>query len=197
MPANQLNLYKSPRKQICLLLASSFFVIAGIFLLQSTFASVLLAWLCILVFSIGILTALLQLLERQPQLIISEVGLSDRTAHPAFINWATMQEAHPLQETGQPAVSLVVAEDFASSTMGNATGAADGRRELLLSLVALPVNAGQLANFLQSILTHAPEARAEAVRSALPGFQESIKRRPFQKPNLARTVSGRDFKALK
>lgn len=186
MSATQLQLYKSPRKQIYILSISFFFVVVGIYLLQSTFASVLMAWLCILIFSIGILIGLLQLLERQPQIIISDVGIFDRATHPDFINWKVIQEAHPLQAAGQEFVSLMVAEDFVSSIRGkkpgkavNSSHAAVGQ-QLHLSLEQLPVNAGRMADFVQAILAHAPEARAEAARRALPAFQDSISEAGFK-----------------
>ena len=141
-------IYKSPWKAIKLLAGSSLFVAAGFFIVYAGKASPVMAWLTICFFGMGIPISLFQLLDRRPQIIVSEIGIFDRTAHEDFINWEIIEDAYVVKVQQQTFICLVVPEEFEPSTHKSRVkkrmaglSKAIGFQELNISLGNVNVNA--------------------------------------------------------
>ena len=106
------------------------------------------AWLTICFFGMGIPISLFQLLDRRPQIIVSEIGIFDRTAHEDFINWEIIEDAYVVKVQQQTFICLVVPEEFEPSTHKSRVkkrmaglSKAIGFQELNISLGNVNVNA--------------------------------------------------------
>lgn len=168
-------LYKSRRKAAKLLLPSSLFVFAGIYLMNQPNTSKAMAWLCILFFGLGILLGLFQLLDRRPQIIVNELGLFDRTIHQDFINWEIIHDAYLVSLHRQRFICLVVDGQFEpSKTKGRLTqkmaglSKAMGFQELNINVGNVNVKADKLLEFILAVRTAERPKREAVLRNALP-----------------------------
>lgn len=170
-------LYKSRSKAVKLLLLSSLFVIAGIFLLNQPNTSKFMAWSCILFFGMGIPIGLSQLLDGRPQIIINELGIFDRTIHQDFINWEIIHDAYLVSVQGQKFICLVVDEQFEPSKAKGKFGRkmaslskAIGFQELNLNLVNVQVNAERLTEFILAMRIADRPSREALMKQRLPNL---------------------------
>jgi hypothetical protein len=173
-------IYKSPLKAIKLILLSSLFVFAGIFMLHQTDAPKFIAWLCILFFGLGYPLGLFQLLDRRPQIIINELGIFDRTIHKDFINWDIIQDAYIADIHGQKFICLVVDKKFESSKSKGkfynnmkAFSKALGFQELNINLSQVKVNAERLTEFILAMRLAEKPKRETIIREALPNMRRN------------------------
>lgn len=174
MKMKEYNLYKSRSKAIKLLLLSSLFVIAGIFLLRQPDTAIFMAWLCILFFGMGIPIALFQLLDRRPQIVINELGIFDRTIHQNFINWEIIHDAYLVSVHKQKFICLVVDEQFEpsqgkgklSQKMARLSKAM-GFQELNINVGNVQVDAERLMDFILAMRTADKTNREALIRNRL------------------------------
>lgn len=167
-------LYKSRRKAIKLLVLSSLFVAAGIFILSAGKASPVMAWLTIIFFGLGIPLALFQLFDRRPQIIVSEIGIFDRTAHKDFINWEIIKDAYIVKVQQESFICLVVPEEFEPSNQKSSfkkrmagLSKAIGFQELNISLGNLNVNAEIMAEFILTMRSADRVSRQSLIKKRL------------------------------
>lgn len=168
------NLYKSRSKAVKVLLLSSMFVIAGVYLLNQPNTSKFMAWLCILFFGMGIPFGLFQLLDRRPQIVINELGIFDRTIHQDFINWEIIHDAYLVSVHRQKFICLVVDENFEpSKTKGKfgqkmaSLSKAMGFQELNVNVGSVQVDAERLMAFILVMRTADKPNRETLIRQRL------------------------------
>ncbi len=173
----ELKIYKSPWQAIKLMMLCSVMVGLGCFMLAQPQAPQWVAWLNIGFFGLSYPIGIYQLLDRRPQLIISEVGIFDRGAHRDFINWELIKEVYLTQMNGQPFICLVIAEAFEPSRRKGAFGRgvaqlnkALGFQELNIALGAVRVNAERLAAFILAMRTADRPVRALLLAQARAGL---------------------------
>ena len=138
-----------------LLLGCVAFVALGIWILQMPDAPAIAGWASILFFGLGIPISVFQLLDRRPQIIISELGIFDRTTHHEFINWEIIQDAYLMQVHQQKLLCLVVPEAFEPSRQETGIGKAlkqlskkMGFQELTIPLSMVPIDEVRFAQFI-------------------------------------------------
>ncbi len=146
------NLYKSRRKAVKLLLPSSLFVVAGVFLLNQPNTSKFMAWSCILFFGMGIPLGLFQILDRRPQIIINELGIFDRTIHKDFINWEIIHDAYMISVHKQKFICLVVDERFEPSRAKGKFGQKMASLSKAMGFQELNVNVGNVQVDVERLL---------------------------------------------
>ncbi|MFZ6012589.1 MAG: STM3941 family protein [Bacteroidota bacterium] len=168
-----IKLYKSPWRAIKLILLSSIFVFGGIFMLQAG-APKWISWMSIGFFGLGYPVGIFHLFDRRPQIIINEIGIFDRTTYTDFINWEVIQDAYPIDISGQKFVCLVVDEHYEPSrkkgkfakSMSNLSKRI-GAQELNISLGQITVDEIKLTAFILTMITVSPEHRREKMNAKL------------------------------
>lgn len=109
----EIKLYKSPKKAIRIILLTLPFVIIGIFMINSDkYENIIMGWVSICFFGLGIPTGLFHLLDKRPQIIINEHGIFDRTAHKTFINWEIISDAYIVDVHKQTFICLILNDDI-------------------------------------------------------------------------------------
>jgi hypothetical protein len=106
-------------------------------------------------FGLGYPIGLFHLFDRRPQIIINEIGIFDRTTYKDFINWSVIQDAYPIDISGQKFVCLVVDEKYEPSTKkGKAAKSFSnfskeiGAQELNISLGQITIDEVKLTEFI-------------------------------------------------
>ncbi|HWZ13774.1 MAG TPA: STM3941 family protein [Mucilaginibacter sp.] len=90
----EIKLYKSPWKAVRLILLSLPFVIAGFYFLVKGDADKTMDWVCICFFGLGIPLGLFNLLDKRPQIIMSETGIYDRMGYKDTLEWDWIKNAY-------------------------------------------------------------------------------------------------------
>jgi hypothetical protein len=163
-----IKLYKSPWRAVKLILLCSIFVVGGIFMLGQTDTPQWVWYLNIGFFGLGHPVGLFHLFDRRPQIIINEVGIFDRTTYKDFINWEVIQNASPINISGQKFVCLVVDGQYEPSTKKGKLGKAFanlnkeiGAQELNISLGQIAIDENKLTEFILTMIHVRPEDRKE------------------------------------
>ena len=112
---NEIKLYKKPIKAISLLAISAVFVVLGIWGVMrdgNSAFEIIMAYLIIFLFGLGIAVGFFHLFDRRPQIIINENGIWDRTTNLDLIKWELIQNAYPINIYGQIFISLKLDESL-------------------------------------------------------------------------------------
>ncbi|MBF9238143.1 hypothetical protein I2I05_12120 [Hymenobacter sp. BT683] len=152
----------------------SVFVALGYFMLGRPDVPQAVAWLGIGFFGLGYPVGIYQLLDRRPQIIVSEVGIFDRMAHHEFINWEIIQDVYLAEIHKQHIICLVVDEAFEPSRRKGkfqqtvaSLNKELGFQELNISLAYVDVDADRLAAFIYAMRgAQAPERAALLEKAA-------------------------------
>jgi hypothetical protein len=134
-------------------------------------------WVCYLnigFFGLGYPVGLSHLLDRRPQILINEVGIFDRTTYKDFINWDVIQDAYPIDISGQKFVCLVVDEKYEPSTKKGKIAKSlsnfskeIGAQELNISLGQITIDEVKLTEFILAMINVRPEDRKERLDKKL------------------------------
>lgn len=97
----EIKLYKSPWKAVKLILLSLPFVIISLYFIIHNDSDKALDWGCLCFFGLGIPLGLFSLLDRRPELVLSEDGIFDRLSYGIFdkrqdkgcISWNSIKSA--------------------------------------------------------------------------------------------------------
>lgn len=108
-----ITLYSSRAKYIKLLLGSLLFVAGGVFLVTShhTAEKLVVGWLCIGFFGLGVPIALKQLLSSKPRVVITDAGVLDHTLGVGIIEWSDINAARVVTIHKQAFITLALADD--------------------------------------------------------------------------------------
>lgn len=155
----EIKLYKSPWRAVKLLLLCSIFVGLGIWGINTGAMPNWIVWLGIGFFGLGYPIGIFHLLDRRPQIIISEIGIFDRTANRDVINWEIIRDAYPINIHQQKFICLVVDEEFKPSRRKGVLykqaaklNEAIGAQELNISLGQIQVDVFELTEFILLML---------------------------------------------
>jgi hypothetical protein len=125
-------------------------------------------------FGLAYPVGLFHLLDRRPQILINEIGIFDRTTYKDFINWDVIQDAYPIDISGQKFVCLVVDEKYEPSTQKGkiAKSFSDfskhiGAQELNISLGQITIDEVKLTEFILAMIIIRPEDRKEKLDKKL------------------------------
>ena len=112
MRMTEIKLYKSKQRAIRMILLCTPFVLIGIWMIAD---KPLIGWLCIGFFGLGYPLGIYNLIDKRPMIIINEIGIFDRSANQDFINWELIQDAYPINISGQKFICLIIDENFKPS----------------------------------------------------------------------------------
>ncbi len=108
----EIKLYKSPIKSLRLFFLSSIFVIPSAWIIITDSKPDNSFWFCLCFFGIGFLLSLFNILDRRAQIIITKIGIWDRTLRQGIIKWDFIEGANQLQLFSQVFVALQTNENF-------------------------------------------------------------------------------------
>lgn len=77
------------------------------------------AWLSLCFFGLSIPTALFIFFDKQPQIIVNEIGIFDRMAYKEMVNWELVQDAYRLDIHGQRIMCIVLDQKAIPLLKGN------------------------------------------------------------------------------
>jgi len=170
----EIKLYKSPWRAIKLILLSSIFVSLGLWGIMKGNLPPWIAWISIGFFGLGYPVGLIHLFDRRPQIIINETGIFDRTTHMDFINWEIIQDAYPIDISGQKFICLVVDDQFKPSRkkgkryqMTAKLNEAIGAQELNISLGQIRIDVIKLTEFILLMRSATRSDKDELITKAL------------------------------
>jgi hypothetical protein len=167
-------LYRSRKKATKLLLVSSIFVALGISFLTRPDSSKFGAWSCILFFGIGLVGALVQILDRRPKIIITERGIFDRITHNDFIEWDIIRDGYLINAHRERMLCLVVDESFVPSGWKGKVrrkmpglAKAIALRDLCINVGNVEANPEELVKLILSMRTADQSKRSALIKKAL------------------------------
>ena len=108
----EIKLYKSPLKSIRLLFLSSIFVIPSIWFITTEKETDKVFWFCLCFFGIGFVLSLFNILDRRAQIIITKIGIWERTSRQGIIKWEYIEDANEVNIFRQVFVALKTNEKF-------------------------------------------------------------------------------------
>jgi hypothetical protein len=108
----EIKLYKSPLKSLRLLFLTSILVIPSIWLITKDKETDKIIWFCLCFFGFGFLLSLFNILDRRAQIIVTKIGIWDRTSRQGIIKWEYIEDANDVQIFKQVFVALKTNENF-------------------------------------------------------------------------------------
>jgi hypothetical protein len=108
----EIKLYKSPLKSLRLFILSSIFVIPSIWFITTERQTEKTFWFGLCFFGIGFLLSLFNILDRRVQIIITKIGIWDRTSRQGIIKWEYIENANDVQIFKQIFIALKTNEKF-------------------------------------------------------------------------------------
>ncbi|PJJ84252.1 STM3941 family protein [Mucilaginibacter auburnensis] len=160
-PLKELYFYKSPLQALKLLLLSAPFIVVSLIDITG-YSDIMpkgLAWLGLCFFGLSIPLALYIVLDRRPQIIISEIGIFDRMAYKEMVNWELVNDAYRVDVHGQRIICIVLDERAIPLLKGNKNlkniSKAMGFQEVNLSLGHLKNRDQDKVEWLIGRLMHA------------------------------------------
>ncbi|MFA7446251.1 MAG: STM3941 family protein [Flavobacteriaceae bacterium] len=167
----EVKLYKSYLRGLLLILISALFVFVGYLMIikeDSSSFNVIMGWVCVCFFGLGIPVGFFHLFDRRPQIIITESGIWDRTTREDEIKWEQIIGAYPLKIQREKFVSIIVDETFVFKSKRYkwaekiVTGI--GGQKLNLHLGQLKVNNYKLVEFINEIKSADFEKRKYVIK---------------------------------
>lgn len=108
----EIKLYKSPIKSLRLFFLSSLFVIPSIWFIITEKQTKYIFWFCLCFFGIGFLISIFNILDRRVQIIVTKIGIWDRTINQETIKWEFIEEAYDIEIHKQVFISIKTDERF-------------------------------------------------------------------------------------
>ncbi len=166
----EIKLYKSKWKNFGLLIGSSLFVSVGLYFITSddsdTFKMII-GWVSILFFGLGIPISLYNIFDWRPQIIINEVGIIDRTIIKDFINWNVIENAY-LVNTGAKFICITLKLEIdikkSQSKFSKRVSSFNktfGFQELNINLASIKINEERLTQFILEMSKANPSDRGQ------------------------------------
>jgi hypothetical protein len=168
----EIKLYKTSSKGLKLVGMSIPFVLIGIWMITKepfgTF-DYFMGWICTCFFGLGIPIGLYQTFDKQPQIIINENGVWDRTTRQDEIKWEQVIEAYPLDIFGQKFISIVADKTFVFKKKQNKWAARInkkvGAQQLNLHLGQINIDANKLTGLINDLSKANREDREKLIQS--------------------------------
>ncbi|WP_343617608.1 STM3941 family protein [Flavobacterium sp.] len=183
---SEIKLYKSGWKGIKLIILSLAFVIIGVFMISKeeikTFDYIM-GWICTSFFGLAMLFGFFVLLDKRPQIIINESGITDRTLKQGKINWEQIIETYPVNIYNQKFISIVVVETFEFKKRrckwAEKLNEYIGAQKLNLNLSQINIDEIELNELLNKMINSEKNERQNHIR-AFSSKQKSIPNSEFK-----------------
>ncbi len=169
---SEIRLYKKPKRAIIQILISVSFVIIGIFLQgRENFnaTDIIMSWLVIGFFGLGITVGFYHLFDKKPQIVINEKWIYDRTTKQGKIPWQFIEEAYPTKIYGQKFISLKLNKDFELKLKQyrwvTSFNRSVGAQKVNLQISQLAVNPLQLTEFILNMRILDEDGRKREIKN--------------------------------
>ena len=167
----EIKLYKKPHKAIKNLLIAICAVAIGFFIIRreptGSFIYAI-GWFNILFFGLGVAVGIFQMIDRRPQIKISEHGIWDRTTKQEQINWQQIKHAYPLDIFKQKFVSLDLDDTFHLKKKpykwASAINKKVGAKKVNIQVSQLNIDEVTLSNFINEMTHTEHENRGTVIR---------------------------------
>jgi hypothetical protein len=108
----EIKLYKSPAKLLLPLVFSCAFIWGSLWLMGAKGTPKILCWFSACCFGLAFFQALFNITDRRPQIIITKIGISDRSNHQGIIKWDYIKDAYDTNTSRQKLITIVTDENF-------------------------------------------------------------------------------------
>lgn len=111
----EIKLYKTTTKGLKIIGMCLPFVAIGLWMVTEEPVGTtpyIMGWFCTCFFGLGIPLGLFHTIDKRPQIIITEIGIWDRTTNQEEVKWEQISEAYPLDIHGQKFISLATDDTF-------------------------------------------------------------------------------------
>ncbi|RTZ02689.1 hypothetical protein EKL98_12545 [Flavobacterium bomense] len=163
----EIRLYKNPIKSLRLLLLSSLFVIPSIWFIVNEKETKFIFWFCVCFFGIGFLISVFNILDRRVQIIITEVGIWDRSINQELIKWEFIQNAYDIEIHKQVFISIKTDERFVMKKKiykwANNLNQKIGAQKINLNLSYIKVDLEKMITFINIMKTERIEEREKLI----------------------------------
>lgn len=167
---SEIKLYKKPQKAIKILLIAICAVAIGFFIInrEPTDSFIyFVGWFNILFFGLGIAAGIFHMVDKRPQIRISEEGIWDRTTKQELINWHQIKHAYPLEIFKQKFISLDLDDSFKMKKkpykLASGINKFVGAKNLNLQVSQLKIDEVTLTNFINEIIATDKENRKAVI----------------------------------
>ena len=163
----EINLYKSPLKSLRLLFLSSVFVFPSIWFIITEKETEKIFWFSLCFFGIGFVLSLFNILDRRAQIVISKIGIWDRSLRQEMIKWECVKDAYEIQIYRQFFIALKTDESFVSKKklykwakyLNNAVGA----QEVNINISNIKVDTDKFVTFINIMKSENVENREQII----------------------------------
>ncbi len=171
----EIKLYKSRWRAIKLLLLSVPFVVIGIWMIMESDSSsfeIMMGWISVGFFGLGIPISIFHFFDTRPQIIINEIGIFDRTTNQDTINWEIIEDAYLVDVHNQKFICLVVNDKFDPSILKGKLAKkaiklnkALGFQELNISLGQIKIDEVKFIEFIKKMCMAEKSQRNEIIKT--------------------------------
>ena len=105
-------LYKSPFKSLRLFFLSAIFVIPSIWFIATEIETDKIFWFCLCFFGSGFALSVFNILDRRAQIVITKIGIWDKSFKQETIKWEYIKEANDVQIFRQVFIALKIEDSF-------------------------------------------------------------------------------------
>lgn len=170
----EIELYKSKRKAMMLLLVCLVGMAIGLWVLLNSDKAVA-GWSIIILSGMGLIFALGTWLDRKPRILINEKGIGDLSMAGEVIEWEVMHDASFFDFRGQTYLRIVTSKDYKPSLPGNRFYRIDGLNDRVgiktfyIKMNMIEADRSKLILFVRAMMKANPVRRQELMRE-VPGF---------------------------
>lgn len=158
---NEIIFRNSPVKGLTLILASSVFVMTGIWLLEEE--SGFMTWFFICFFGLGGVVGLVQLFDRRIKIRITRDGIWDQTTRQDMVQWGQIKKVRVINIYGSCFIPLVLDDTFVFSGRQYRWAAWLNQRirgeKVNINLASIKCNPYKLAAFIEAMSKAEPAQR--------------------------------------
>ncbi len=171
----EIEIYKSKRQAITIIIISLAILVTGILLLTATDKTVA-GWSIIILAALGLLFSISSVSDKKPQIKVNETGISDRTFPNELIEWGAIRNATSIDFRGQRYIRLVVDKDYKPSLPGNRFYRLDylnnkaGIKAVYIKMSMIDADPAKLILFTRAMAQSNPAKRHQLMQE-VPGFQ--------------------------
>ncbi|HCO67736.1 MAG TPA: hypothetical protein DIT04_08305 [Dysgonomonas sp.] len=168
---DSINIYKSKRKGIYLIIFFLLLLVVGILLLGNTDKNVA-GWGLIILGSLSLITGLYMILDRRPQIIISSEGVSVYNLNYELIEWDAISTVDEIWFRGQLYVVVLLDRSYKTSQIPdlwfyriNRLYERSDAKAILIRTSMLDVKSDEILALMKAMITTDSQRRIDLIHS--------------------------------
>lgn len=168
----KIEFHKSTSKKLALIGMCIPLVLIGIWMITTeTYGTTnyILSWIVICLFGLGIPIGIYQLFYNEPQIIITEIGVWDKTTKQDEIKWEQIVTAYPLDIFDQKYISIIADNTYVfkkkQSKFAAKINEKIGAQQLNLNLALIDVEVNKLSDLINNLAKSEKDERQSIIQS--------------------------------